>query len=708
MHICNRCQARHEVLPSKCSVCGFKKYTEWKAAASREGVVAISSPPSPKDIARLKIGWKNTVKSIENAELAPRPGRWLAFYIPTSYTPEGEEVNGKGFRVTLTIKLLSKGKLRYHGKYLTNVFDEITEFSLPLSKLHHGWHYAQVTGSGSDANHTIVVELHERAYSRYLASTKSKPLVPWTFWYFPHSMATLPVAFLSSELQEAGVAEVLNPIKEQYAKQIEALKLKRVKDEETADNELRSSFDERLGKAFAEIPTDEYYDTKANTAKENKRQEVLAKLKKREGAENYEALKKEAEEYYTNFRKNVDSQLAAYKEEAAEKRAGIRNNLRNEYRAELSRIRAKLDLDLRNAIERLKLDEERELREKKSELINKDLMTPLVTFSKHFAAGGPLQDRGRALTWEAEPENGHYGDSAGWTGHCDAAGFASALFEEPVDKGIWKGEELKFIVSEYVMSFILKAGNSSATWKLGDTDSRTDISHVNFIGHFRGNLNSPHEYARSRANELKTAAGKNGANLLEKLQTALFKGLPIVMDMRVNRNFSDEALAEDSKQVWNHCVFCYEVHYREAADATGGAAEMARDLVAHITIYANKDLAPPTTRKAATVNATDPPDITLLPENCIIRHCAVRLQFGADGKIDITSVKADWLGCHAKRSQKDDLDFEYTVPRLPPRYVTVMLALTPASPAMANPFITQNHIKALVEGDYLKWSRTKF
>lgn len=708
MQICNRCQARHEVTPPKCSVCGFKKFTEWKAAASREGVVAISSPPSPKDIARLKIGWKNTVKSIENAERAPRPGRWVAFYIPTSCAPEGEEVDGKGFRVTLTIKLLTKGRLRYHGKYLRNVFEEISEFSLPLSKLHHGWHYAQVTGSGADANHTIVVELHERAYSRYLASTKSKPLVPWTFWYFPHSMATLPVAFLSSELQEAGVDLVLNPIKEQYAKQIEALKLKRVKDEETADGELKKSIRERLEKANSEIPTDEYYESGAETAKENKKKEVLAKLKEHEGAENYEELKKKAEEYYAKFSKNINSQLAKYKEEAATKRELNRDNLRNQYREELLRIQTKLDLDLRSAIEKLKLDEERELREKKSELINKDLMTPLVTFSKHFTAVNPLQDRGRALAWEADPENGHCGESAGWAGHCDAAGFASALFEEPVDKGIWKGEELKFIVSEYVMSFILKAGNSSATWKLGDTDSRTDVSHVNFIGHFRGNLNSPHEYAKTRANELKIAAGKNGANLLEKLQAALFKGLPIVMDMRVNRNFLDEDLAESSKAVWNHCVFCYEVRYREAADATGNVVEMARDLVAHITIYANKDHAPPTTTKAATVNATDPPDITLLPENCIIRHCAVRLQFGDDGKINITSVKADWLGCHAKRSQKDDLDFEYTVPRLPPRYLTVMLALIPANPAMANPFITPNHIKALVEGDYLKWSRTKF
>jgi len=310
------------------------------------------------------------------------------------------------------------------------------------------------------------------------------------------------------------------------------------------------------------------------------------------------------------------------------------------------------------------------------------------------------------VAWESNPKHLHCGDKAGWTGHCDAAGFASALFEEPVDKGIWKGEELKFIVTEYFMSYVLTTSNAYTTWQLGETENRNDPSHLNFIGHFRGDLESLGEYAKKRANEQKLAAGKNGASLLEKLQAALFHGMPVVMDMRVDANFSEEDLVVNSQAVWNHCVFCYRVKYRESADATGGSEEKARDLVAHISIYANEDHSPPTTpTKSATIDQNVPPDITVIPANCIIRHCAVRLQFAPEGKINIASEKADWLGCHAKRRQKDDLDFEYGVPRLPPRYLTLTVSKTPTKRPMANPHITKAHIEALVKEGYLKWNR---
>jgi hypothetical protein len=709
MHICNRCQARHKVVAPSCSVCGFRKLTEWKAAASREGVVAISAPTSPKDIARLKIGWKNTVKSISNDEGKPRPGRWIAFYIPTSYMPLEKDINANGFRVTLTIKLLTNGTLRYHGiTHGSEEFTEVKDNTIRLSKLKHGWHYAQVTGSGTEANHTISLELEERAYARCEDSPESKPLIPWTFWYFPHSTKNLPVAFLNSVQQEELTGIALKRVKDRYTEKIEALKKKRIEDEESAESKLNRTLDERLQKALeeAEIPTDEYYDSRAQTAKDDKKAELRQKFNAEKGkTEDLEALKLEISQAFETFCNRVDVKLAKFKEVAAAQRKDIRDKIIRADTEELLRIRSRLDRELNDRIRELELQQENALRIEKEKLLSGDLIAPLVTFAKHFSAENDLKDAGKAVAWESNPENGHYGDREGWTGHCDAAGFASALFVEPVDKGIWKGEELKFIATEYFMSHVLTSSNAYTTWQLGETDNRNDPSHLNYIGHFRGNLNAPGEHAKRRANEQKVAAGKNGASLLDKLQGALSNGMPTVMDIRVNADFSEDTLVLNAKAVWNHCVFCYKVRYRESADATGTAEERARDLVAHITIYANEDHSPPTTTKSATIDATEPPDITVIPGNCIIRHCAVRLQYAPNGKINLDSEKADWLGCHAKRRQTEELDFEYGSSRLPPRYLTITVSKKPTRRPMANPHITPAHIEALIEGGYLKWSR---
>jgi len=276
MHICNRCEARHKIAAPKCSVCGFPKLTEFKAGVIREGIVAISSPALPKDTARIKIGWKNTVKSIENNEGAPRPGRWIAFYIPTSYMPLEKDVNANGFRVTLTIKVLTKGSLRYHG--ITPGSDEFTDVkdnTIRLSKLKHGWHYAQVTGSGTEANHTISLELEERAYARCEDSPESKPLIPWTFWYFPFSTARLPVAFLNSENREELADKVLESVKDEYAKKIEALKQKRVEEEQQAKSKLNEKYRPQLAKAKEDYEASlKDNETKAATARENKKKAI--------------------------------------------------------------------------------------------------------------------------------------------------------------------------------------------------------------------------------------------------------------------------------------------------------------------------------------------------------------------------------------------------------------------------------------------------
>jgi hypothetical protein len=708
MHICNRCEARHKVTAPKCIVCGFKKLTEWKAGVGREGIVAISSPALPKDTVRIKIGWKNTVKSIENNEGQPRPGRWIAFYVPTSYMPLEKDVNANGFRVTLTIKLLTKGTLRYHG--ITPGSDEFTEVkdnTIRLSKLMHGWHYAQVTGSGTEANHTIALELEERAYARCEDSPESKPLIPWTFWYFPFSKARLPVAFLDSEKREEEADKVLQTVKEEYAKKIEALKEKRVEDEKLAKSKLNEYYRPQLEKA-KEVYDDSIKQNEAwaETAKANNKKEIQESYQKqKEETENDEALRKELLQTLASNNEKVDLELEKRNKGAEEEHTRVFENLKRGYDEDFSRIKLKLDHELKTGIEELQRDEEKELRKEKEKLFSGKLLSPLITFDKYFSEKNELEDARKAMAWESNPKHLHCGDKAGWTGHCDAAGFASAMFEEPVDKGIWKGEELKFIVTEYFMSYIVSTQNTFTTWQLGDVDDRNDPSHLNFIGYFRDDLESLGEYARKRANEQKVAAGKNGASLLEKLQAALSHGMPVVTDMRVDADFSEDTRVQNAQAVWNHCVFCYVVRYRESDEATGGHEEMARDLVAHITIYANEDHSPPTSTKAATINETVPPDITVIPKNCIIRHFKVRLQFAANGKIDINSDKSDWLGCYAEQRQTEDLIFQYRTKRLPPRYLTLTVSKTPTKRPMANPYITAAHIEALVKAGFLKWTR---
>ncbi|HEY3744192.1 MAG TPA: hypothetical protein VGL53_30310, partial [Bryobacteraceae bacterium] len=641
MFVCKHCFARHQVMVVTCTVCLVGKLEQRKVAVSREKQVAVDTQKPKKS--RVRIGWKDEVDSITKIEGGACAGKWVAFYVPMAELPEAAKKMENGFRSILKLEIIGGGSLRYHGKKIDSACVEAATHEIRLCKTDRGWHYAQVTGTGTSTKHKISVQLRERAYARRKISDQgADPLVPWTFWYWPHAAPENPVECLSrpvAHTSERKRAEILklfdqacnqnleetkkkleqayalekieledkhkNLASEEERKQIlasdqdldqkaqAALEKNQLATENALNEELqkrngirqtRTSFQENLkagreerkvqlllnkrealvklgteggNKPQLQIEYDTYRDTGADIDVDQEIQEQVTR-KDQELLISFEESQATSEQLKQKFQKFKDELPEKIKNAKLQAASEIKEKVQKESESAFNE-----DLNQLKAKYKEKFKKEQENLEGLLKGARDDMMSPLLTFSNFFTKG-KLADNGKALAWESNPENGHCGDKAGWSGHCDAGGFASILFEPPVTKGIWKSEELKFIVTEYVMSYLNHSGNSVVTWKLGGSDDRGHVSHKNFIGHAKKDLNVGGSYAQERAKATVDAEGKNGVALVECLREVLGIGMPMVADMRVNSNLTEEELGENVTAVWNHAVFLYEIYYRES------------------------------------------------------------------------------------------------------------------------------------------------
>ncbi len=688
--VCKYCYAVHNGsthIRQHCSVCNKNRTKATGFAASRGGPVgynstAVSNAQDRPVADRVRVGWRTNVRGWDDNG-TERSGKWIRFYIPTSFgRPATEEGNGLKLEMRLTT---SSGSFRYHGKSagLRRPYEEKSdEIVRNLEENSHGWYYAQLEGT-TNANVSLV--LLERGYAREDAALDAEALIPWSFYYWSFSRyAHRPVAWLKknedplvrSEYGSVGGKHIqFNAADSSYLVQRDArLPFNKKGAFRTAvQRDLQASnWGDSLKKATYAVLMDKY------------RGSTLEEIQGAFGAPiRFESQVVDGDDHWILWWENGNpgKTVLFYK----------RGTLYAKGLGEVIKKRVNGSED--------------------------DKYEPLVKYDDKFSGGASP-----AADWESDPANDHKlvadrdNPTKYFEGHCNWASAASIYFAKPetiedADNGnTFHDEELKLLAMEWTANH--ETGSKAfALGTQGDvTNPRDDAVNLRAPVTARSadqvqvkataDYNAPVgvDNAADLVNNqtytvemsscgsptngwFKTPAGdwipaaslefeddgeKDSAALRSKYgieAAALHKALrekiategkAMVSDLRASAGSSPD-------EVWNQAVFMYEATFHEHPDADelyGGGVQAASDIVARVNLWANADTFPSdamparwtgddvelTTYQQRVRRGDEIIEVPRLHAWC--RNLLYRLLFNPeDGEIDDAWTGGDWMVC---------------------------------------------------------------